>query len=262
MTARHWGDLTTRDFEGLNPETTIAVLPIAAIEQHGPHLPVSTDSEIAAGMIAETFSQCPAELDALFLPIQCIGKSNEHLRSPGTVTLTAETALKAWTEIGEAVARAGLKKLVFVNSHGGNVALMDIVARELRVRFDMLAVSSSWSRLGVPDGIYTDTERAVGIHGGDMETSLMLHFRPELVKMQHAKNFEPTTLEIARSFDVLRPTGMTAFAWMAQDIHADGTAGDASIATAAKGKATAAHQASLFIKLLQDVKRFSLARLA
>jgi creatinine amidohydrolase len=262
MTARHWGDLTTRDFEGLDPETTIAVLPIAAIEQHGPHLPVSTDSEIAAGMIAETFRQCPADLDALFLPIQCIGKSNEHIRSPGTVTLTAETALKAWCEIGAAVDRAGLKKLVFVNSHGGNVALMDIVARELRVRHGMLAVSSSWSRLGVPAGLYTDKERAVGIHGGDMETSLMLHFRPELVKMAQAKNFEPTTVEISETFPILRPTGVTAFAWIAQDIHPDGTAGDASIATADKGRATAEHQAGLFVQLLRDVKAFSLSRLA
>jgi creatinine amidohydrolase len=262
MPARHWGDLTTRDFEGLDPETTIAVLPIAAIEQHGPHLPVSTDTEIARGMIAETVRQCPAGLDPLFLPIQAVGKSNEHIRSPGTLTLTAETALKAWTEIGEAVHRAGLKKLVFVNSHGGNVDLMNIVCRELRVRFGMLAVSSSWSRLGVPPGMYTDTERAVGIHGGDMETSLMLHFRPDLVKMQHATNFAPTTLEISETFQILRPTGMTAFAWLAQDIHKAGTAGDASIATADKGKATAEHQAALFLNLLDDVKRFSLSRLA
>lgn len=262
MPARHWGDLTTRDFHGLDPETTIAVLPIAAIEQHGPHLPVSTDTEIARGMVAEAMRQCPADLDALFLPIQSVGKSNEHLRSPGTLTLTAETALKAWTEIGEAVARAGLRKLVFANSHGGNVDLMNIVCRELRVRCGMLAVSSSWSRLGKPAGLYTDKELAVGIHGGDMETSLMLHFRPELVKMAHAANFEPSTVEISETFEILRPTGMTAFAWIAQDIHADGTAGDASIATAAKGKATAEHQAALFIRLLEDVKAFSLSRLA
>lgn len=262
MPARHWGDLTTRDFEGLDPETTIAVLPIAAIEQHGPHLPVSTDSEIAAGMVREAMRQCPSDLDALFLPIQCVGKSNEHLRSPGTVTLTAETALRAWTEIGEAVGRAGLRKLVFVNSHGGNVSLMDIVCRELRVRFGMLAVASSWSRLGVPPGLYTDKERAVGIHGGDMETSLMLHFRPELVKMAEAVDFEPTTVEISETFEILRPTGFTAFAWIAQDIHSQGTAGNASIATAEKGRATAEHQAALFVRLLHDVKRFGLERLA
>ncbi len=262
MPARHWGDLTTRDFEGLNPESTIAVLPIAAIEQHGPHLPVSTDTEIARGMVAETIRQCPADLDLLILPVQAVGKSNEHIRSPGTLTLTAETALKAWTEIGEAVHRTGLRKLVFVNSHGGNVDLMNIVCRELRVRFGMLAVASSWSRLGVPPGIYTDTERAVGIHGGDMETSLMLHFRPDLVKMAEAIDFAPTTLEISETFRILRPTGMTAFAWIAQDIHAAGTAGNAAIATAEKGKATAEHQAALFLALLDDVKRFSLSRLA
>ncbi len=262
MSARHWGDLTTRDFASLDPAVTIAVLPIAAIEQHGPHLPVSTDTEIASGMLAETMRQCPAGLDILVLPIQTIGKSNEHIRSPGTLTLSAETALRAWTEIGEAVSRAGLKKLVFVNSHGGNIDLMNIVTRELRVRFGMLAVASSWSRLGVPPGLYSDKERAVGIHGGDMETSLMLHFRPELVKMANARNFEPATVEISETFDILRPTGMTAFAWIAQDLHADGTAGDASLATAAKGRQTAEFQASLFIKLLNDVRAFSLDRLA
>jgi creatinine amidohydrolase len=262
MPARHWGDLTSRDFEGLDPEAAIAVLPIAAIEQHGPHLPVSTDTEIAKGMVAEAMRQCPAELDALFLPIQAVGKSNEHIRSPGTLTLTAETALKAWTEIGDSVARAGLKKLVFVNSHGGNVALMEIVTRELRVRHGMLAVASSWSRLGVPAGMYTDTERAVGIHGGDMETSLMLHFRPDLVKLDKAADFVPATVEISQTFPILRPTGVTAFAWIAQDLHKEGVAGDASIGTAQKGKATAEHQAALFVQLLKDVRNFALARLA
>ncbi len=262
MPIRHWGDLTTRDFAGLDQEATLAVLPIAAIEQHGPHLPVSTDTEIALGMLRETFRQCPPDLDVLVLPVQSVGKSNEHIRSPGTVTLTAATALSAWTEIGEAVSRAGLRKLAFVNSHGGNVALMEIVCRELRVRFDMLAIASSWSRLGLPPALYSEKERAVGIHGGDMETSLMLHFRPDLVKMAEARNFEPSTVEIAESFDILRPTGTTSFAWIAQDIHSDGTAGDASIATADKGRITAEHQAALFIKLLQDMKRFGLHRLA
>lgn len=262
MPARQWGDLTTRDFQGLDPEAAIAVLPIAAIEQHGPHLPVSTDAEIGLGMVREAMRQCPPELDALFLPLQSVGKSNEHIRSPGTLTLTAETALKAWTEIGESVHRAGLKKIVFVNSHGGNVDVMNVVVRELRVRFGMLAVSCSWSRLGKPEGLYADRENAVGIHGGDMETSLMLHFRPELVKMAHAANFAPSTIEIAERFAILRPTGMTAFAWIAQDLHADGAAGDASIASAEKGRVTAEHQAALFVRLLQDVRAFSLSRLA
>jgi creatinine amidohydrolase len=204
----------------------------------------------------------PDDLSILILPTQAIGKSNEHLRSPGTLTLSAETAIRVWTEIGESVHRAGLRKLVMVNSHGGNVDVLSIVARELRVRLDMLAVSCSWSRLGRPAGLYSEQEIAVGIHAGEVETSLMLHFRPDLVRMGRAENFAPATIEIAKEFAHLRPTGVTAFGWIAQDLHPSGAAGDASLATADKGRITAEFQANEFIKLLSDVRDFKLTRLA
>src|SRR6516162_5423852 len=161
MRKRIWSELNTNDFVGLDPETTIAVLPIAATEQHGPHLPVATDTAIAEGMIAETLRQLPADLSVLFLPVQAIGKSNEHLRSPGTITLTAETALRSWIEIGEAVHRAGLRKLILVNSHGGNVDVISLGARDLRVRLQMLVGAWRWGRFAQPKGIYTDQELAV-----------------------------------------------------------------------------------------------------
>lgn len=257
-----WSELATTDFAGLDPELTIAVWPIAATEQHGPHLPVATDTAIADGMVAAVLSRLPDDLSILVLPTQAVGKSNEHLRSPGTLTLSAETALRAWIEIGESVHRAGLRKLVMVNSHGGNVDLISIVARELRVRLGMLVVGCSWSRFGRPAGLYTDEELAVGIHAGDVETSLMLHFRPDLVRMEHAGNFAPTTIAIAKEFEHLRPTGVTAFGWIAPDLHPSGAAGDASRATAEKGRATAEFAADAFIALLRDVTRFGLDRLA
>ncbi|MCZ7659354.1 MAG: creatininase family protein [Xanthobacteraceae bacterium] len=256
-----WAELTTAEFAALDRET-IAVLPVAAIEQHGPHLAVATDAAIAEGMIREVIARLPADLKVVILPTQQIGKSNEHLRSPGTITFSAETLIRAWTEIGEAVHRAGLRKLVIVNSHGGNVEVMGIVARELRVRLDMLAVACQWARFGSPAGLYTDEETAVGIHAGDMETSMMLHFRPELVDMGKAGNFAPTTIEISKTFDLLRPTGFTAFGWIAQDLHPSGAAGDASRATAEGGRLTAAFRAEAFIRLLRDVQRFGLERLA
>ena len=257
-----WSELTTREFADLDAATTIAVLPVAAIEQHGPHLAVSTDTVIADGMIGEVVKRLPDDLSVLILPTQAVGKSNEHLRSPGTITLTAETALRAWVEIGESVHRAGLRKLVLVNSHGGNIDIINVVARELRVRLQMLAVTCSWRRFGLPPGLYTDEEAAVGIHAGDVETSLMLHLRPDLVRMERSENFAPVSIQLAKEFAHLRPTGVTAFGWIAQDLHPSGAAGDASRATAEKGRATAEFQALEFIKLLRDVTDFSLSRLA
>ena len=262
MRKLYWSELATTDFAGLDRETTVVVWPVAATEQHGPHLPVMTDTAIAEGMVAELRARLPDDLSVLILPTQTVGKSNEHLRFPGTLTLSAETALRAWVEIGECVHRAGLRKLVMVNSHGGNVDLLNVVARELRVRFGMLAVTCAWSRFGRPPGLFTPQEEAVGIHAGDIETSLMLHFRPDLVDMSKAANFEPSTVAIAREFDLLRPTGFTAFAWMAGDLHPAGPAGDASRATAEKGRAAAAHAVDAFIRLLRDVMRFRLDRLA
>lgn len=261
MRKTHWFDLTARDFAGLDKERTIAVLPIAATEQHGPHLSVGTDSIIAEGMIGEVTRRLPTDLSVLFLPIQMIGKSNEHLKSPGTITLSAETLIRAWTEIGESVARAGIKKLVIVNSHGGNVEIMGIVARELRVKCQMLVAQCAWRRLGVPPGLFSDTENNFGIHGGDFETSVMLHFAPDRVRMDKAENFVPRSIQMTRDYTQLRMTGFTSMAWIAEDNHAQGVAGEAHLATAEKGAAAAEFQAFRFIELLQDVAKFPLGEL-
>ena len=262
MTARFWGDLKTTDFAGLSPEATIAVLPLAAIEQHGPHLPVSVDSTVMNAMLALAMPLLPAGLDVLVLPTQAICKSNEHLHSPGTLTISWESAIRSWIEIGESVKRAGLRKLVLVTSHGGNVDPMKVVARELRVSQGMFAVSTSWSNFGLPPELYGEMDAKHGIHAGDIETSLMLHFRPDLVDMTQAGRFVPRTVEMAdEGYKWLRPTGAHPFAWMAQDVHPSGAAGDASLATAEKGKATAELQAKGFVELLADVARFPLAKL-
>lgn len=261
MSARFWGDLKTTDFQGLSPEGTIAVLPLAAIEQHGPHLPVSVDTTVMNAMLALAMPQVPAGLDVLVLPTLAICKSNEHLHSPGTLTLSWESAIRSWIEIGESVKRAGLRKLVLVTSHGGNVDPMKVVARELRVSHGMLAVSTSWSNFGLPPGTFEPMDALHGIHGGDVETSLMLHFRPDLVDMSKAGRFEPLTVAMADDYTWLRPTGAHPFAWMAQDVNPSGAVGDASLATAAKGEATAAFQAKGFVELLADVAKLPLTTL-
>lgn len=249
-----WGDYTTKEFEDLDPETTIAVLPVAAIEQHGPHLPVSTDSTIMQGMLETVIAKIADDLDVRILPIQSVGKSNEHQHAGGTLTVPAATLIEHWVELGHSIARAGLRKVVIVNSHGGNEEIMGIVARELRVRARILAVKTSWMRFGFPAGLYSADEQAYGIHGGDVETSLMLHFRPDLVAMGKAETFISAVTRAEGEFDLLRHTGPHAFAWIASDLNAAGVVGEAALATAAKGSATADHQADGFVQLLTDVR--------
>jgi creatinine amidohydrolase len=250
MTRRlDWCDYRFAEFQDADPEKTIAVLPTAAIEQHGPHLPVGTDTLIAEGMLAQFRKDCPDDLDVRILPVQSVGKSNEHLWATGTVTLSAATALQAWCEIGLSVARAGLRKIVIVNSHGGNLDLISILSRELRVQAGMRAVKCQWGAFGTPQGMYSDHEKAYGIHGGDIETSLMLAFRPQTVDMAKAKAFASTA-----ETSVLQPIGPVSYGWIASDLSDAGVVGDASAATAEKGAATARHQVAGFIDLLRQVR--------
>jgi creatinine amidohydrolase len=256
-----WAELKSAEFKGLDPETTIAILPVAATEQHGPHLPVMTDTTIAEGMIALLRERLPPDLNVLVLPIQTIGKSNEHLLSPGTLSLSAETLQRVLVETGEGVHRAGLRKLILANSHGGNASVLTTVARELRVRFGMLVAATHWRSFGLPNGMYDAVEGRHGIHAGDIETSLMLSFRRDLVSMNRAKNFVSSAVAMEKEFTHLGPTGSHAFGWIAQDLNADGAVGDASKATAEKGGRTAEHQIDGFIALLRDMTAFRLERL-
>ena len=248
MSARNWADLRMPEFEALDPDRTIVLLPTAAIEQHGPHLPVGTDTLIAEGMLDAVRTACPDDLDLLILPVQAIGKSNEHLWAAGTCTLTAETALRAWTEIGLSVARAGLKKLMIVNSHGGNLDLISILSRELRVQAGMLAVKTQWGSFGAPEGLFSDQENTFGIHGGDAETSLMLAFRPETVDMGAARDFRSSAETSAIS-----PIGPISYGWIASDLSDSGVVGEAHLGTAEKGHALAAHQAAGCVELAQKM---------
>ena len=261
MPSPFWAEWTWQDFAAADMAAHIAVLPVAAIEQHGPHLPVGVDTFIMEGYLRRTVERLPADLRVLFLPVQSIGKSNEHIAFPGTLTLSAETVIRAWSEIGESVYRAGVRKLILVNSHGGNVTSLDIVARDLRVKLGMLVVSASWHRFGYPEPAFSAHERTHGIHAGEAETSLMRSFRPELVRMVKAENFVPASVAIEEEFTWLRVTQPIGFGWTAQDVSPAGAMGNAAAATVDKGEAAADHGAKAFIELLRDVARFDLARL-
>ncbi|WP_310618786.1 creatininase family protein [Flexibacterium corallicola] len=258
---RHWHEMTTEDFGGGNTGDWIAVLPIAAIEQHGPHLPVFTDTCIAEGQLAETIKHMPEDLPVTFLPVQAIGASDEHISYAGTLTYSCETAMDTWRQIGDAVHRAGIRKFVLVSSHGGNNPLMEVVTRDLRVRHNMLAVGSSWLRYGQPEGVYPKEESLYGIHGGDVETSIMQALRPDLVRMDLAEDFKSTQLQAIEQYSYLRAHGRHQYGWMSEDLNPKGAMGNAKAATPEKGRASLEFAAKEFIKLLTDVHAFDVNRL-
>lgn len=247
---RHWLEHTTTDFEHV--ADWVAVIPTAAIEQHGPHLPVGVDTIIGQGMVDTVIEQLPDDIPATFLPIQTIGKSNEHLNYPGTLTFDWETTIRAWIELGESVARTGVRKIVFANSHGGNTALLEVITRELRVRHNLLAVQSAWMKFG-DGGACGDDEMALGIHGGLLETAMVLHFRPDLVRMDKAVHFDSRQSAFLEQLEHLRVHGGNAFGWMAEDLNPAGTVGNAAGASAELGARIAQHQAAGFITLLREV---------
>jgi creatinine amidohydrolase len=253
LPSRYWQDLPWPAFREL-PADTIAVLPVGAIEQHGPHLPLSVDTTINQGILGAALALLPADAPVLVLPTQAVGLSVEHVRFPGTLTASAETLLALWTEIGESVARAGVRRLVIFNSHGGQPQLVDLVCRRLRIRARMLAVACMWPRLGMPDGL----DDPQGIHGGLVETSVMLHLAPERVDMRQARNFRSAWLDRAADFSTLVPEGGVGFGWETQDLHPAGALGDASRATTAAGAGVVDFVAARLAALLQEVQRFDL----
>lgn len=252
-----WTDLTTTDFSDSKLADAIAVLPVAAVEQHGPHLPLGTDVYILEGYLKRVASLLDDRHNVLVLPTQSIGLSNEHLAFAGTLSLRPETAIGAWTDIGESLHRAGIGRLLFVSSHGGNSPIVDIVARDLRVRFGMTTAAVSWQRFGYPEGLFDTDEIRHGIHGGDIETSLMLAFRPDLVRTQEARQFVSNGVALEQRYRYLsvgRPAGL---GWMSQDLNATGAIGDATKATAEKGESAAAHGARAFVSLLDELRDFT-----
>ena len=258
---RYWADMTWPDFHCADMRDVIAVLPIAAVEQHGPHLPLGVDAIINEGCIRLVAERLPADLPALFLPTQVVGVSSEHAGYPGTLTLSVESAIRIWQEIGDSVARTGCRKLVVINAHGGNGAAIDATTLYLRRRWSMLAVHASWRRLGYPDGLFSPRETTHGVHGGDSETSLMLALRPDLVRRAEVRDFLSAAETIERDFALLRAKPPLGFAWAASDLNTTGAVGEADRATADKGNAALAYGVERFIALLRDVQAFDLARL-
>lgn len=255
-----WWDLSTKDFSDLDMSKVVAVLPTAAVEQHGPHLPVRVDSAINAGIMDRVAQRIPDDLHALILPMQAVGKSVEHLEFPGTLTHSYETLARIWFEIGESVARTGCRKLVFANWHGGQPQVMEIVCRELRVKLGMFAVSANASAdLDVSD-LFDGQEMKHGIHGGEFETSLLLELHPDLVDMNLAENFEPLSVEMEKAGGILTPEGRVGYGWQTQDLHPSGACGNAAAADAERGRIALDRAADRFVALLKEVRDFPIER--
>jgi creatinine amidohydrolase len=254
----NWQDLTTRDFQGLDPESTLALLPVAAIEQHGPHLPLSTDLVINRGIVQRAMTLQTGTCRVLILPEQAIGESLEHSAFPGTLNLPSELLLASWTQIGRAVARTGLRKLVIFNSHGGQTPEVDQTALRLRVEEKMLVVRANYFAFGTPPGLFEPEELANGLHGGELETALMLHLRPELVRREALRDFPAPALTPDRLLGAERPVG---FAWMSQDLHPAGVVGNAARADAQRGARLLDHLAECLVRLLRETAAMPLATL-
>lgn len=253
-----WADLTARDFQRLDLSGHVAVLPVAATEQHGPHLPLDVDSAIADGLVAAAVARLPAAAPVLFLPTQRIGKSDEHEAFAGTLSLDAATLIASWTAIGRSVARAGVRRLVLFNTHGGNVSTLDIVGRTLRMQQRLVVFTVNWFGLGLPAGIADDDELRFGIHGGLVETAVMLALAPDRVRMDQAEAFASARAAQAAQFDLLADGTSARWSWAAQDLNPKGAVGDASRATAAMGRAIIDHVTERFVRLLDEVARFPL----
>lgn len=261
-TELHWPAFGTSTSGTPEAARWIAVLPLPATEQHGPHLPLGTDVYIASAYLARVRTLLPATLPVTILPVQPVGISTEHIDYPGTLTVPTEIALQSWRAIGDSVARAGLRKLVIVTSHGGNSAAMTLVAQELRAVHRMLVVTTSWSRFGVPDGLFSADEMRHGIHGGAVETSIMLACHPELVRSEAIADFASSAAEMEKTYRVLSTQRPAPLAWQTQDLNASGAVGDATQASAEKGERVLAHGARAFCTLLEEVGHFDVNRLA
>ena len=262
---RFWADLKSTDFARLDLERCIAVLPVAAIEQHGPHLPLNVDATLVDGVIASALAHLPAGLPVLFLPTQSIGFSPEHTRFAGTLTLKAGTILRLWTELAESVAASGVKKLVLLNSHGGQAGLLDVVARDLRTRLGMLVYSVNSFNLPLLDeqgGSVADRfsahEHRFGIHAGELETSMMLALKPAQVDMTKAQNFHSTSQDRAAQFSILGDGRSAKLGWQMQDYNPHGAVGNAAAATAEKGQALLGAMGRSLAQLLAEIDRLPL----
>lgn len=259
---RYWQSLTTVEAATLAARDPVVVLPVAAVEQHGPHLPLSTDLDIGLGVLAEAFRRLPRDLPARALPPQAVGASGEHRRFAGTLSLPPELLVETLVRTGAAVGAAGVRRLVVANSHGGNVPAVDAAACRLREEHRLLVVKTSYFDGPRPDGAgLPDREWRHGLHGGAVETAMMRHLRPDLVRLDAVRRFPSLDEDLRGALRRVSAEGGASFAWLAGDLNPHGVVGDATLGTAALGARLVAHYGQVLADVVQDARAFPLDRL-
>lgn len=255
MGPRYWQELAHPDFAALDHERTVAVLPVAATEQHGPHLPLGVDAIINRAILARAVALAADGPPVLVLPPLDVGLSPEHRDFPGTLTLSAATMLPLVREIAAGVLRAGLAKLMFFNSHGGQPQLLELAAQELRAEHGAMAmVVNSWRLMRTAE-LFPAAEIREGIHAGAIETSILLHLAPELVRRTAVARFASAARGLGDAFPGLAPDGRLAYAWQTQDLNSAGAVGDATLASAEKGRALVEQAAAALVGLWEELSR-------
>lgn len=233
--------------------TKIAILGLGAYEQHAKHLPFETDTIIANAIINNLKKRF---YNFLFLPTQEIGYSPEHLFNKKSKTLSYENAIENIIKQAQIAKEQNINKIILINAHGGNSPIMAIAAMEIRIRLNMLCAYTSWLRFGISTDFISDIERHLDIHAGFIETSVMLHIAPHLVKMEYAKNFSNKQKEYIKKYNYLRAYGTHAFNWLMQDLNIEGACGNATNANKDIGKLIfeqSCDKLEQFIKEFQDL---------
>jgi creatinine amidohydrolase len=238
----HWSHLTSPELSETIDDRSVALMALGAIEQHGPHLPLATDLIIGEGLRDAALRHLDRAERVFVLPSLALGASQEHAQMPGTLSLPPELACRVIESIGESLAASGLQRLVLLNAHGGNHAAIDSAALTLRRRCGLLVVKANYMKLRTPDDLLEARELREGLHGGQAETAMMMHLAPELVRKDRLAAF-PLRQGAADDDGLFGPAGRAAWAWMAQDLNAEGVVGRADRATAADGQRLVDHYA-------------------
>jgi creatinine amidohydrolase len=245
--SRNFAYLTWKQVDALPRDKTLLVLPTAAIEQHGPHLPLATDTLINSILLGSALARLPQETSVYALPAVCYGKSNEHIGFPGTLSVSAATFMAVLRDLGASIAASGFKKVVLFNTHGGNASLVDVMARDLRAEFGLRMFSLFGSGGAAFTGL-GEQERAYGFHAGEVETSFLLSATPELV---HTDKYTVNYIADVKKPELLKPEFAAAtFAWLTRDIAPSGVMGDPNPSTEEKGKLWIEEAANKIVEVL------------